>query len=59
MREVATHTMGYADAATTGILAPHVLHVEDLREMLSHIEETLPSTMHLLISSGDALHFYR
>ena len=25
--------------------------VEDLREMLSHIEETLPSNMHLPISS--------
>ena len=27
--------------------------------MLSHIEETLPSTMHLPVSSEDALHFYR
>ena len=27
--------------------------------MLSHIEKTLPSTMHLPISSYDALHFYR
>ena len=59
MTEVAIHTMDYVDAATTGILSPHVLPVEDLREMLSHIEETLPSTMHLPISSEDALHFYR
>ena len=51
--------MDYIDAATTGILSPHVLPVEDLREMLSLIEETLPSTMHLPISSEDALHFYR
>ena len=51
--------MDYIEAATTGILSPHVLPVEDLREMLSHIEETLPSTMHLPISSEDALHFYR
>ena len=50
--------MDYIDAATRGILSPHVLPVEDLREMLSHIEETLPSTMHLPILSEDALHFY-
>ena len=51
--------MDYIDAATTGILSPHVLPVEDLREMLKHIEATLPSTMHLPISSEDTLHFYR
>ena len=27
--------------------------------MLFHIEETLPLTMHLPVSSEDALHFYR
>ena len=59
MREVAIHAMDYVDAATTGILLPHLLPVEDLREMLLHIEETLPFTMHLPISSEDALHFYR
>ena len=59
MREVAVHTMDYIDTATTGIPSPHVLPMEDLREMLSHIEETLPSTIHLLISSEDAFHFYR
>ena len=59
MGEVAIHTMDYIDAATTGIPSPHVLPVVDLREMLSHIEETLPSTMHLPILSNDALHFYR
>ena len=53
MREVAIHTMDYR------ICSPHVLPVEDLREMLLHIEETLPSTMHLPISSDDALYFYR
>ena len=42
MREVTIHTMDYIDAATTGILSPYVLPIEDLREMLSHIEETLP-----------------
>ena len=59
MREVIIHTMDYIDATTTGILSPHQLPVEDLREMVSYIEETLPSTMHLPISSEDALHFYR
>ena len=59
MREVALHTMDYIDAATTGILLPHVLSIKDLGELLKHIEETLPSTMHLPISSEDTLHFYR
>ena len=59
MREVTIHTMDYTDAATIGVLSPHVLPVEDLREELTHIEETLPSTMHLPISSEDAIHFYR
>ena len=59
MREVTLHTMDYIDVATTGILTPDVLPVEDLREMLSHIEDSLPSTMHLPISSEDTLHFYR
>ena len=58
MREVTMHTMDYIDAATTRILSPHVLPV-DLRKMLLHIEETLPLTMHLPVSSEDALHFYR
>ena len=30
-REVTIHTMDYIDAATTGILSPHVLPVKDLR----------------------------
>ena len=59
MREVAIHTTDYIDAATTRILAPHVLPVEDLRKMLLHFEETLPLTMHLPVSSEDAVHFYR
>ena len=50
MREVALHTMEYIDATTTGILLPHILPIEDQREMLKHIEQTLPSTMHLPIS---------
>ena len=34
MKEVVICTMDYIDAATTRILSPHVLPVEDLREML-------------------------
>ena len=59
MREVAIHTMDYTDAATTGVLSPHILPIADIREMLSHMVETLPPTMHLPISSEDTLHFYR
>ena len=40
-------------------LSPHVLPIEDLRQMLSHIEVMLPSTMHVPASSEDTLHFYR
>ena len=57
MKEVTIYIMDYMDTATTGILSLHVLPVKDLREMLSHIEEMLPSTMHLPISPKDALHF--
>ena len=53
------HTMDYIDAATTGIISPHVLPVEDIRMMLLHIEEVLLLTMHLPVSSEDTLHFYR
>ena len=50
--------MDYIDAASTGTLSPHILPIVDLRRMLSHIEETLPSTLHLPVSSEDTLHFY-
>ena len=59
MRQVAMHAMDYKDAATTGILSLHTLPVEDLRKMLIHIKEKLPSTMDLLVSSEDTLDFYR
>ena len=58
IRTVSTHTMDYIDAATTGTLSPHILPIVDLKRMLSHIEETLPSTLHLPVSSEDILHFY-
>ena len=54
MRQVTMHIMDYIDTATTGILSTHVL-----KKMLIHIEEALTSTMHLPVSSGDTLHFYR
>ena len=51
--------MDYIDAATTGTLSPHILPIMDLlKKMLSHIEETLPPTLHLPVSSEDTLHFY-
>ena len=51
--------MDYVDAATTGTLSPHVLPIMDLKKMLAHIEETLPPTLHLPVSSEDTLHFYK
>ena len=51
--------MDYSDAATAGTLSPHILPLMDLKEILSHIEETLPSTLHLPVSSEDTLHFYQ
>ena len=57
--KVSTHTMDYIDAATTRTLSPYILPIMDLKKMLSHIEETLPSTLHLLVSSEDTLYFYR
>ena len=59
IRTVSMHTMDYITAATTGTLSPHILPIRDLKQMLSHIEKTLPPTMHLPVSSVDTLHFYR
>ena len=50
MRQVAIHTMDYVDTATTNILSPDILPVEDLRNIFRHIEAELPSTMYLPIS---------
>ena len=50
--------MDYIDAATTGTLSLHILPIMDLKKMLSHIEKTLSSTLHLPVSSEDTLHFY-
>ena len=51
--------MDYINAVTIGALSPHILPVQDLGKMLKYIEDTLPSMMHLPISSEDTLHFYR
>ena len=59
MRQVAMHAMDYIDAASIGILSPHILPVEDLWKMLIHTEKALPPTIHLLVSSEDTLHFCR
>ena len=52
------HVMDYINAGTTGTPSPHILPFADLRQMLSHIEESLPTTMHLPVSSEDTLQFY-
>ena len=51
--------MDYINAATSGILSPHVLLVMDLQKMLLHIAEALPPMLHLPVSPDDTLHFYR
>ena len=56
---VSTHTMEYINTVTSGTLSPHVLPVIDLQNMLQHIANTLPPTLHLPISQEDTLHFYR
>ena len=57
--QVSTHTMDYINAATTGILTPHILPTVDLQKMLLQISNTLPPTLHLPVSPEDTLHFYR
>ena len=47
MRQIVMHAMDYIDAASTGILSPHILPVEDLQEMLIHIKAELQLTVHL------------
>ena len=57
IRTVSMHTMDYIDTVTSATFSPHVLPIEYLKQMLSHIEETLPPVMHLPASSKDTLHF--
>ena len=56
---VSTHTMDYINAATSGLLSPHILPTMDLQKMLLQIPDTLPPTLHLPVSPDDTLHFYR
>ena len=58
IRTVSMHIMDYINVATTGTISPHILPIMDFKQMLSHIEETLPPTMHLPVSSEDTPHFY-
>ena len=58
IRSVSMYILDYIDEATTGTLSPHILPITDLKQMLSHIEETLLTTMHLPVSSKETLHFY-
>ena len=51
--------MDYVDAATSGMHSLHTLPMLDLQMMLTHIQDALPSTLHLPISSEDNLHIYR
>ena len=59
IRMVSTQTMSYIDTATSGTLSPHILPMMDLQNILLHIEASLPSTLHLPVSSNNTLHFYR
>ena len=59
IRTVSIHIMDYINSATTGTLSPHILTITDLKQMLSHIEETLHLMMHLPVTSEDTLHFYQ
>ena len=58
IRTVPTHAMDYVDAATSGMLSPHTLPMLDLQMMLMHIQDAVPSTLHLPISLEDNLHIY-
>ena len=57
IRTVSMYTMDNIDAAMTETRSPLTLPIMDLKKMLSYIEETLPSTLHLPVSSEDTLHF--
>ena len=40
IKSVSMHIMDYVKTATTGTLSPHILPIADLKQMLSHIEES-------------------
>ena len=59
MKQVATHTVDYVDAAIANILSPDILLVKELKGMLTHIDSQKRSTMHLPKALDNKLHFYR
>ena len=59
MRQVATHTLNYVDAAMTKTLSSDIHHVEELRTMLRPMKVQLSLIMPLPISQDNALHFYQ
>ena len=59
IKSVSMHIMDYVNAATTGTLSLHILSITDLKQMLPHIEESLPTTRHLPVLLDDTLHLYR
>ena len=59
IRTVSMHIMDYVNAAVTCTLLSHILPIMDLKKMSVDIEETIPPTLHLTVSSEDTLHFYR
>ena len=59
IRQVAIDMTDYMNAATTNMLSPDILPVEDLGNMPRQIESKIPSVMHLPISLDNTLHFYQ
>ena len=47
IKSVLMHIMDYIKAATTVTISHHILPTGHFKQMLSHIEESLPTTMHL------------
>ena len=42
IRQIVIHTTDYMDGATTNILSPDILPLEDMRRMLRQIESVVP-----------------
>ena len=53
------HTFDYVDTATTSILSPDILPIEELRAMHRHIKVNLPPIMHIPTWLDSTLNFYR
>ena len=59
IRMVSTYTMDYIEAATSGTLSLYILPIMNLQKMMLHIDDTLPSMLHLPVSPEDTLYIYR